>query len=79
MRTVIGEYWPADSDEECSDFALSQSYFDMALHTSGLIFVPDLPHVATACEDEVAVPWAALEPFLSEAGQHARQDLEQRR
>lgn len=76
LYKVMRRYWPIGEDNECIDVIDGKGYgWDIGLGQTGLILKPELPHVATACIESVAVPWADLEPFLSEAGRAVRDSL----
>ncbi len=57
-----------DKDEECGDAVETASSWSLELRAEGIAFTPDLPRVVMACGDEVVLPWARLEPFLSPIG-----------
>jgi hypothetical protein len=57
-----------DKDEECGDAVETASSWALELRAEGIAFTPDLPRVVMACGDEVVLPWARLEPFLSPIG-----------
>ncbi|MFZ9395158.1 MAG: hypothetical protein ACO25F_03735 [Erythrobacter sp.] len=71
LRQLALRRWPAESDGECRDAAADQSFWQLSLEPAGIGFTPDLPHVYTACEETVTIPWSELEPFLSAAGHRA--------
>ena len=68
--------WTPTNDEEgmesCTEVAADQLYWNYVLAEGGITFQPDLPHVATACEDLITLPWEELESFLSPAGKALR-------
>lgn len=70
LRELIVARWPQYEGEpdECSAYALDQQWWNYQIHREGILFQPDFPHVMTACEEEILLPWEELEPFLSEAG-----------
>lgn len=67
VRELVFARWPAE-EAECAEAATDTPYWSLGLARGGLIFMPDLPHVATACEARVTVEWRALEPFLDAEG-----------
>ncbi len=76
LYLLVRKYWPSEAEPECTDLIGSgMSGWDIGLGEGGMIFKPELPHVATACVESVTVPWGDLEPFLSEEGQAVRASL----
>jgi hypothetical protein len=67
LRALVLARWPADSGD-CRASAEDAQFWSLGLAREGLAFTPDLPHVATACEETVTLDWAALEPFLDAEG-----------
>jgi len=55
-------------DAECRTVVSEAEYWNIGLDRTGLVFSPSLPHVAQACGDDAAVPFAELAPWLSAAG-----------
>lgn len=55
-------------DRECREVVNQAEYWAIGLDRSGLVFSPSLPHVAKACGDDAAVPFAELAKWLSPAG-----------
>ena len=68
LRALAVARWPADAEEECRQLAEETEYWSLGLAEEGLIFRPDFPQVATACEEPVTVEWQALAPFLDAEG-----------
>ena len=56
------------ADSECRAVVSEAEYWNIGLDRTGLVFSPSLPHVAMACGDDAAVPFAELGPWLSAAG-----------
>lgn len=76
LFVIMRRYWPLDYDNECFDVIDGKGYgWDIGLGQGGMIFKPELPHAVTACIESVTVPWADLEPFLSEEGRAVRDSL----
>lgn len=71
-RSGIGEDIP-----ECRELFESAEYWGLGLEFTGLLFRPDFPHVATACEETVLLEWSALAPFLDEEGRQGLARLRQ--
>ena len=65
----------ADYDAECLALARTQGYWNLQLTRDGVTFTPDLPHVATACENPISLPWSALDDWLSDAGRAGKARL----
>jgi hypothetical protein len=77
LRAAILVRWPQypefeEDPGDCSGFAIEQEWWYYQLRRDGIQFEPDFPHVITACEERVLVPWAELDPFLSEVGKTLR-------
>ncbi len=68
LRGLVVARWPAEAEADCRELAAETEYWSLGLAREGLVFRPDFPHVATACEEPVTVEWSALEPFLDEEG-----------
>lgn len=58
----------AIADSECREVVSDVEYWTIGLDRTGLVFSPSLPHVAQACGEDAAVPFAQLGPWLSAAG-----------
>lgn len=72
LRELALTHWPDDSEPECREAALDQSYWTFGLSAAGFSLTPDFPHVLTACEETATVPWTEIEPYLSDEGKAAR-------
>jgi hypothetical protein len=60
-------------DPECRDAVREEEFWNVGLTRSALVFTPLLPHVAQACADPIAVPFARLRPYLTQqAAAHVR-------
>ena len=57
LRALVVARWPADAEAECREMAEDTEYWSLGLAREGLVFRPDFPHVATACEEPVTVEW----------------------
>ncbi|BEV01653.1 hypothetical protein [Novosphingobium olei] len=70
LRKVILAHFPrpADDTEGCFDLVAGSEFWTVSLTSDGFAFEPSLPHVAAACGDVAALPFAALAPYLSSAG-----------
>jgi hypothetical protein len=75
LRALAMAHWPSDAEAECREYAADNEYWSIGLARDGLVFQPDLPHVATACEERVTVEWDALAPFLDAEGKAGLQRL----
>jgi len=56
-------------DEECTEVVTETEGWSAELRRQGIAFVPSLPHVVQACEEEALLSWAALAPWLSASGE----------
>lgn len=75
VGALVSQRW-SDGDSECRDFLTDSSFgWDLGLGEGGMVFKPELPHVATACIQTVTVPWGDLEPYLSDTGKAVRDSL----
>ena len=68
LRALILARRPRDDENDCTDLLAESDYWSIGLAREGLVFTPDLPHAATACEEPVVVEWKALTPFLDREG-----------
>jgi hypothetical protein len=68
LRALVVARWPTDAEADCRELAATTEYWSLGLAREGLVFRPDFPHVATACEEPVTVEWTALAPFLDKDG-----------
>lgn len=68
LRALVMARWPADADPECREYVADADYWTLGLARDGVVFQPDLPHVATPCEERITVEWNALAPFLDAEG-----------
>jgi len=66
LRTLILAGWTAEGD--CEGVVESTEFWNIGLRRDALVFAPDLPHVSQACGEEFVVPFARLQPFLTEQG-----------
>ncbi len=53
----------------------SQDGYFVALGKAGIIFSITLPHAAAACNEDIEIPYARLQPYLSQEGKHAVRQL----
>jgi hypothetical protein len=60
-----------DDDADCSDSYDGWRAYQVWPAPGGLAFAPTFPHVVQACIEEVFMPAAELEPFLSDDGRAA--------
>jgi len=68
-RWVVGRPRRGDSDAaDCRISILATECWDIRLTRTGLVFTPDLAHVAQACGEEFTIPFARLAPFLNTRG-----------
>ena len=76
LFSTVRTLWPGDADAECLEVIDGRpNGWDIGLGEGGMIFKPELPHVATACVESITVPWGDLEPFLSDEGRAVRASL----
>ncbi|MCL4674246.1 MAG: hypothetical protein KJZ64_15210 [Sphingomonadaceae bacterium] len=72
LRELAIHHWPAGSEGECREAASEQPYWQFGISAQGFTLTPDFPHALTACEETATVPWAEIEPFLSDEGKRSR-------
>lgn len=75
FRDFILSGWRADPPE-CDDVVRSDEYWNIGLARDGLIFAPDLPHVAQFCTEEFTIAFERLRPYLSDLGARSVRALE---
>ena len=82
LRAVLAR-WPvyeADGADgvahraDCLDLASDRGW-QIGLTREGPVFVPQMPHVAFACTEEIVLPWKDAAPFLSPAGRAVVESL----
>ena len=56
---------------ECAGTLDEESWWTVGVGRDSFLFFPQLPHAVRACGEEVALPFAALAPFLSAQGKTA--------
>jgi len=67
FRDVILQGWRSEG-EDCDEVIRGAEYWNIGLRRDALVFSPSLPHVIQACWEEFPVPFARLQPFLTEEG-----------
>lgn len=76
LRTAIVARWleslSDDIDPDCKDLLTDHEYWQFQMLAGGISFQPNLPHVATACEDRILLSWDEVAPFLSGIGRDIR-------
>lgn len=72
LHALVRKVWPSEDSECAGVIEEGLPGWDIGLGQSGMLFRPELPHSMTACAETVQVPWAELEPFLSETGRAVR-------
>jgi hypothetical protein len=82
LRAVLAQ-WPSDDAAfegaaehraDCIDFAGERGW-QIGLTRAGPVFVPQFPHVAFGCTEEIVLPWAKARPFLSPEGRAVLESL----
>lgn len=69
LKAAVLARYPAGEDRaECADIAGEAFGWQIGFTREGPLFVPQLPHVAFACTEEIVLPWAQARPFLSGEG-----------
>lgn len=71
LRDLVMTRWPTEfaaESPECEEVARESNYWDLRLSRDGMVFTPSLPHVVTACEEPLTVPYAELAPLLTDEG-----------
>jgi hypothetical protein len=56
------------AEKECRGTVAETDYWDVEPTRTGFVFSPQLPHVALACTQDFAVPFAKLRPYLTAEG-----------
>jgi hypothetical protein len=65
FRTFLLTGWHPEADAaECDEIVRSQEFWTVGLTRTGLVFSPDLPHVAQACGEEFTLTFDRLRPWL---------------
>jgi len=55
-------------DDECAEMMAENTSYNLRPAKEGMIFYPQLPHVAIGCQDDIVVPYSKLLPFLTATG-----------
>lgn len=75
LRAALSQAWAKlwpPGEEDCRSVA-DEGGGPWSAHPTpqGMVFMPELPHVAYACTEEVLLPWARILPWLNATGQQA--------
>jgi hypothetical protein len=82
LRAVLAR-WPVDDAAfegaaehraDCLDTATDRGW-QIGLTREGPVFVPQMPHVAFGCTEEIVLPWKDAAPFLSPEGKEVMASL----
>ncbi|GIX18950.1 MAG: hypothetical protein KatS3mg120_0626 [Erythrobacter sp.] len=68
LRAVLARFPDREDRAECLAMAGEGMGWQIGLAREGPLFVPQFPHVAFACTEEIMLPWVAARPFLSPEG-----------
>ncbi|MDC8756160.1 hypothetical protein [Janthinobacterium fluminis] len=71
QKVILGGEGADTTDSDCGPMLLEERYFQAALGEKGMVFSTTFPHVAQACDMDITVPYARLQPFLTEPGRAA--------
>lgn len=79
LRSLVIGRWKGG--EDCEGTIDSEEWWNFELTRTGFVFRPILAHVVQACEEDFAVPFAKLLPYLTPEGRRivARLQAESRR
>lgn len=61
----------AREEGDCEGSIADTAFWSVGVGRHGLLFSPQMAHVARACGQDIEVPFAPLAPFLSNAGRRA--------
>jgi len=67
FRDAILAGWRPE-DAECEETIRSEEFWNIGLNRNSLTFSPSLPHVVQACGENLEIPFARLQPFLTPEG-----------
>lgn len=68
LRAFLARYPAREDVGECADIVRDGAGWQIGLTREGPVFVPQLPHAAFACTEEIVLPWEDAHPFLSARG-----------
>jgi hypothetical protein len=68
MRAVSAQFPVREDRAVCLDIMSEDRGWQIGLTREGPVFVPQMPHVAFGCTEEIVLPWADARPFLSDEG-----------
>jgi len=74
FRSLVIADWKGD--EDCAGTIDSEEWWSFELTRSGFVFTPILAHVAQACEEDFALPFSKLLPYLTPEGRKAIAELQ---
>lgn len=72
MRKVHAGY---PGSAECAEGLKTWPGWHIWPTQQGLVFEPDLPHVARACTEDITLPYAQVEPYLNSVGRRAVRNI----
>ncbi len=58
----------SQGNDECTEVIAENKDYSLHPAKDGMVFFPQLPHVAIGCEDDIVVPYSRLLPFLTATG-----------
>jgi hypothetical protein len=67
FRTFILSGWHAE-ESECDEIIRDSEFWNIGLTRTGLVFSPELPHVAAACIEDFPIAFDRLAPYLNREG-----------
>lgn len=81
LRAILVARFKHDNagDGDCADALGTDSSFILHPEKTGLVFSTTFPHVIQACDEDIALPWETVAPFLTAEGLAVMHDLQQSR
>jgi hypothetical protein len=79
LRAILVARFKHDNagDGDCADVLDTDSSFILHPEKAGLVFSTTFPHVIQACDEDIALPWATVAPFLTAEGLAVMRSLRQ--
>ena len=68
LRALSAHYPEREDRAECLDIMREDRGWQIGLTRAGPVFVPQMPHAAFGCTEEIVLPWREARPFLSPEG-----------
>jgi len=65
---LAGQRLENDADGECARVLRDQDRWNAGMTRTGIVFIPELPHVVQACSRDITIPFDRIRPWLKPEG-----------